>query len=80
MENEVEFLRDALDHIMRTARASRTSTRRLRWIEQRAYQALQGKYETHDLPKKGIKSGESVKRYYLNKLYQITDGQADVVF
>ncbi|MGE8565208.1 MAG: hypothetical protein ACN6PV_02015 [Achromobacter sp.] len=34
--------RDALDHIMRTARASSTQTRRLRWIASRAEGALQG--------------------------------------
>jgi chromosome segregation ATPase len=33
---------DALDHIMRTARASRTKTRRLRWIEARARCVLEG--------------------------------------
>ncbi len=31
---------DALDHIMRTAKASRTQTRRLRWIAARAADAL----------------------------------------
>lgn len=34
---------DALDHIMRTARASSTQTRRLRWIASRAEAALQGR-------------------------------------
>lgn len=37
---EIECLRDALDHIRRTALASRTQTRRLRWIAGRAQSAL----------------------------------------
>jgi hypothetical protein len=36
------ILAKALDHIARTAARSRTSTRRLRWIEQRALTALRG--------------------------------------
>ncbi|MCY1520485.1 hypothetical protein D9M68_552630 [compost metagenome] len=45
---------DALDHIMRTARASSSQTRRLRWIASRAEAALQGKpfiASEHDQPK-----------------------------
>lgn len=34
-------LRDALDHIWRVARASRTQTRRLRWIAERARCAIE---------------------------------------
>lgn len=47
-------LYDALDHIMRTARASSTQTRRLRWIVSRAEVALQGRpfiASEHDQPK-----------------------------
>lgn len=47
-------LYDALDHIMRTARASSTQTRRLRWIISRAEAALQGRpfvASEHDQPK-----------------------------
>ncbi|KDC15335.1 hypothetical protein [Bordetella bronchiseptica] len=50
---EVLLLRDALDHIMRTARASRTQTRRIRWVESRARAALEGRVydaQEHDLP------------------------------
>ena len=36
------ILANALDHIRKTAAKSRTSTRRLRWIEQRALFALRG--------------------------------------
>lgn len=43
---ERDALRDALDHIARTCRASRTSTRRIRWIERRAEWALEGKAYT----------------------------------
>ena len=49
-----DVLQDALDHIMRTARASSTQTRRLRWIASRAEAALQGRpyiAAEHDLPK-----------------------------
>jgi hypothetical protein len=50
---DAQHLRNALDHIAKTARNSRTSTRRLRWIEQRALFALEGKpydKEAFDLP------------------------------
>lgn len=44
----------ALDHIRKTAAKSRTSTRRLRWIELRAADALAGRpYTQVDLPKDG---------------------------
>ena len=39
---EVERLRDALDHIARVALRAQTSTRRLDWIVQRAREALAG--------------------------------------
>lgn len=44
---------DALDHIMRAARRSRTQSRRLRWIEARARCALEGgeDWKELDLPK-----------------------------
>ena len=41
--------RDALDHIMRTALASRSQTRRLRWIAERARYALEGETFPDDL-------------------------------
>jgi hypothetical protein len=49
-----EVLRSALDHIVRTARNSSTSTRRTRWIAARAQMALDGKPYSDamfDLPK-----------------------------
>lgn len=49
-----DVLQDALDHIMRTARASSSQTRRLRWIASRAEAALQGRpfvASEHDQPK-----------------------------
>jgi len=52
--DEIDLVRDALDHIMRTARASSTQTRRLRWIASRAEAALQGRpyiAAEHDLPR-----------------------------
>lgn len=49
---EFERMRSALEHIAKTARASRSQHRRIRWIEQRAQRALDGlPYEVIDLPK-----------------------------
>lgn len=39
---EIDLLRDALDHIGRIANASRQQTRRLDWISMRAREALRG--------------------------------------
>ena len=59
-------LANALDHIRKTAAKSRTSTRRLRWIEQRALFALRGdEYRDIDvdLPKDaGPNTLEKLKR------------------
>lgn len=52
--NTHDLQRDALDHIMRTARASTSQTRRLRWIASRAEAALNGRpyvATEHDQPK-----------------------------
>lgn len=49
-----ELMRGALDHIAKTARQSRSQTRRLRWIELRAERAVRGEpYEEQavQLPK-----------------------------
>lgn len=49
-----ELMRAALDHIARAARNSRSMTRRLRWIEQRAEFAIRGEVYSDDkvnLPK-----------------------------
>lgn len=50
---EIECLRDALDHIRRTALASRSQTRRLRWIVSRAESALNDNsdWKNLELPK-----------------------------
>ena len=56
MQTERERLLGALDHIAKTAALSRTSTRRLRWIEARARGALDGRPYSDmdiDLPKDG---------------------------
>lgn len=56
MQTERERLLGALDHIAKTAALSRTSTRRLRWIEARARGALDGRPYSDldiDLPKSG---------------------------
>jgi len=53
LKAEREELIDALDHISRTAKASATQTRRLRWIAHRADSAIQGEdWRDIDLPKK----------------------------
>jgi len=52
--NTQQIQRDALDHIMRTARASSSQTRRLRWIASRAEVALAGRpyvAAEHDQPR-----------------------------
>lgn len=50
-----DHLRDALDHIMRTARASRTGNRRCDWIAYRAHCALTGKddWKEERIPRMG---------------------------
>ena len=58
-------LRAALDHIAKTAEASRTSTRRLRWIQKRAELALAGvPYDIRalELPKDNPDATEKLKR------------------
>jgi hypothetical protein len=49
IDNKIEGLRDALDHIEKTARASRSQTRRLRWIAERARYSLEYKKFPNDL-------------------------------
>lgn len=49
LSQDVAELRDALDHIWRTARSSRTQTRRLRWIAARALSAIEGNNDWQDL-------------------------------
>jgi hypothetical protein len=48
--SNAEGLRDALDHIRRVARGSRTGTRRLEWIAERAHSALEGTTTWRELP------------------------------
>lgn len=52
LQIENECLHDALDHIMRVARASRSKSRCDRWIAERARCALAGttEWKTVDLP------------------------------
>lgn len=60
---------DALDHIMRVARKSRTQSRRLRWIEARARCALEGgeDWKELDLPK----FSESNQRYLQTRVAEL---------
>ncbi|WBF05234.1 hypothetical protein [Burkholderia phage CSP3] len=60
MKPRFKVLRNALEHIAKVARGSRSQSRRSRWIELRALGALNGSTEwrTVELPK----NGESVRR------------------
>ena len=63
-----QFLAQALDHIAKSAARSRTSTRRLRWIEQRAIFALEGReYRDIDLELPRSPSDESIERMRLER-------------
>ena len=42
MNDRIDFLEDALKHIINTAERSRTQTKRLAWIIQRAEDAING--------------------------------------
>ena len=60
-----QFLEDALDHIAKTARNSRTSSKRIRWIEKRAEDAILGipyKREEFELPKMNTLSASQYER------------------
>ncbi len=72
------LLAQALDHIAKSAAKSRTSTRRLRWIEQRAIFALEGReYRDTDLDLPKDAPGTSIERnarriaYLLSALHRI---------
>lgn len=68
LPNAAELQRDALDHIMRMARASTSQTRRLRWIASRAEAALQGRpyiAAEHDQPKLVSEDALYTKNYRL---------------
>jgi len=71
------ILAQALDHIAKSAAKSRTSTRRLRWIEQRAIFALEGREYRDidlDLPKDSSNTAEKNARriaYLLSALHRI---------
>jgi len=65
---EREGFVDALDHISRVCRASRTQTRRLRWIEARARCAVEGGQDWRDLDLPA--SADSQSKRILNLLAQ----------
>lgn len=67
---------DALDHIMRAARRSRTQSRRLRWIEARARCALEGgeDWKELDLPK----FSESNQRYLQARIAELEQQLATI--
>lgn len=74
------ILAKALDHIARTAARSRSQTRRLRWIEQRALIALRGEEYCDsdlDLPKSaGPDTHEKLQRrmaYHIAVKHEVTD-------
>jgi hypothetical protein len=58
---EIDLLRDALDHISRIANASRQQTNRLDWISMRAREALRGvPWDREYLPEPNKASMEEV--------------------
>lgn len=60
-----QFLENALDHIAKTARNSRTSSKRIRWIEKRAEDAILGipyNREEFELPKMNTLSASQYER------------------
>lgn len=62
--DDAQLLRDALDHIARTAAASRTKSRRTRWIQRRAEMALRGEpfdVKAFDLPKRDLDAPDRLK-------------------
>ncbi len=74
------ILANALDHIAKSAAASRTSTRRLRWIERRALIALKGEDYSDtafDLPKSaGPNTHEKLQRrmaYHIAIKHELLD-------
>lgn len=75
MGNIADYV-DALDHIMRVARKSRTQSRRLRWIEARARCALEGgeDWKDLDLPK----FSESSQRYLQARIAELEQQLAAV--
>ncbi len=90
LPSTADILQDALDHIMRTARASSTQTRRLRWIASRAEAALQGRpyvASEHDQPKMVSEAVLQAKYYQLrlanarlrNALAQIAGGSTGIL-
>lgn len=65
MVDREELLRAALQHIIKTVGQSRSSTRRLRWIEQRAAWALAGReYDNSqfDLPRSAGNTAEKISQ------------------
>lgn len=62
-QEEIDLLRDALDHIARAAASSRTNTRRLSFIEERARGALKYRpYNARDFELPGVRSAETIQR------------------
>lgn len=68
------LLANALEHIARTAARSRSSTRRIRWIEQRALLALEGRElvgNEIELPKSGGVATEERKARRISYLLSV---------
>ncbi len=77
---ERDALRAAMDHIAKTCLASRSQSRRIRWIEARARGALLGQNDLHrmiDLPKDGgPATAEKLQRRIVHErhMHNITNG------
>lgn len=73
------LLANALDHIAKTAARSRTQTRRLRWIEQRAVIALEGReYRDTDVDLPSYAGPDSVENLR-NRVAKLKAANTDLV-
>lgn len=75
MKNETLIFRNALEHIKKACQQSRSQTRRIRWIEQRADIALNGKEYNDkmvDLPRKSTpETMERLQKKYAYAMWKI---------
>lgn len=75
MKNENQILRNALDHIRKACQQSRSQTRRIRWIENRAEIALAGEEYSDNmfnLPKKSTpETMERLQKKYAYAMWKI---------
>jgi hypothetical protein len=77
LQEDVERLTDALDHIMRTARNGHRYTRRQRWIVARAQSAIDNdeKWREYDIPRPRKQQQENLRERVkaANKLLEVAN-------